>query len=67
MHELHSLLNVKAMPLTLCPQVEAQSRAAKPLCWWALSVHELMRVGREAELKRSKIAEAEDRLEAANK
>jgi hypothetical protein len=47
--------------------VEAQSRAAKPLCWWALSVHELIRVTKEAELKRSKIAEAEERLEAATK
>ncbi len=48
-------------------QVAQQSKAAKPLCWWALSVHELLRVGREADLKRLKIAEAEQRLEQAAK
>ncbi|KAJ9508104.1 hypothetical protein QJQ45_021416, partial [Haematococcus lacustris] len=48
-------------------QVESHSRAAKPLCWWVLSVVELLRAGRQADLKRSKIAEAEERLGAARK
>lgn len=43
------------------------SQAAKPLCWWVLSAAELLRVGREADLKRMKIGEAEERLEAATK
>ncbi|GFH08363.1 uncharacterized protein HaLaN_03310, partial [Haematococcus lacustris] len=47
--------------------VESHSRAAKPLCWWVLSVVELLRAGRQADLKRSKIAEAEERLGAARK
>ncbi len=48
-------------------QVAQVSRAAKPLCWWAQCVHELLRVSREADLKRIKIEEAENRLETAQK
>ncbi len=47
------------------PQVAQVSQAAKPLAWWSLSVAELLRVGREADIKRAKIAEAEQRLEEA--
>ena len=51
---------IPTWPVSL--QVEAVSRAAKPLAWWALSVGELLRVGREADVKRAKVAQAEERL-----
>lgn len=37
------------------------------MCWWALSVSELLRVQREADLKLERIKEAEERLEHAER
>lgn len=38
------------------------SRAAKSLCWWVLSVQELLKVAREGDLKLARTKEGEERL-----
>eukprot|EP00967_Tisochrysis_lutea_P092136 scaffold132716_cov16-Tisochrysis_lutea.AAC.1 len=52
------------MSAPLAAQVSA---ALKPLCWWVLSVAELVRVTKQAELKRGKIADAEARVATTEK
>lgn len=64
MAKLHRIISEPDFNIVQVGQV---SQAARPLCWWVLSVAELIRVGKEADLKRSKVAEAEQRLEAAHK
>ena len=51
----------------VCTQAAQVSAALKPLCWWVLSVAELVRTRKQAEIKRGKIAEAESRVAAAEK
>lgn len=42
------------------------SVAAKSLCWWVLSVANLLRVDKECALKLARIREGEDRLANTN-
>lgn len=39
----------------LALQVAQVSQAAKPLCWWALCLLQLLRAHREADLQRTKV------------
>lgn len=48
-------------------QAAQVSAALKPLCWWVLSVAELVRTRKQATIKRTKIEGAESRVAAAEK
>ena len=46
--------------------VERVSKACKSLCWWALSICDLIKARKEADLKLDRIKEAEARLDASS-
>ena len=52
------------MHLLLC--MWQVSKAAKSICWWAVSVSELIRTQAEADLKLETIKNGEARLEKSN-
>ncbi|GAX79832.1 hypothetical protein CEUSTIGMA_g7272.t1 [Chlamydomonas eustigma] len=45
--------------------VERVSKACKSLCWWAISINELIKVQKEADMKLEHIKEAEQRLDTS--
>ncbi|KAF5834333.1 hypothetical protein DUNSADRAFT_9034 [Dunaliella salina] len=64
---LAQLTRLLAEPEFNIVQAAQVSAALKPLCWWVLSVAELVRITKQAEIKRGKIADAEARVATTEK